>query len=56
MKKKGTVALRKVDIVNWQSDVARQHRIRQIPTLWLYEGQKRVETDSRKVLDRIQNM
>jgi thioredoxin-like negative regulator of GroEL len=31
------VKLRKVDIVAWDSEVARQHGIRSLPTLWLYE-------------------
>ncbi|MBI4612021.1 MAG: hypothetical protein HY720_00260 [Planctomycetes bacterium] len=37
-KGKKTVVVRKIDIVKWESDVARQHRIRSIPHLVLYDA------------------
>lgn len=39
------LALRKVDIVSWDSPVARQHRIRAVPHLRLYDGDGRLLAD-----------
>ncbi len=39
------LALRKVDIVRWDSPVARQHRIRAVPHLRLYDGAGQVLAD-----------
>lgn len=54
IRKKGTVALRKVDIARWNSEVAEQFGIRSIPQLWLYEGTRQVSRDSRRILDQLQ--
>ena len=50
MRRKGTIALRRIDIDNWQSQVAREHRINSIPQLWLYDGTKLVTKDRNEVL------
>ena len=40
-----SVRLRKVNIVNWGSDVAKQHGINSLPSLRLYDG-KDLESES----------
>ena len=45
--------LRRIDIRQWGSEVAKQYGVRELPTVWLYKGEKRVETDRRKVLKRL---
>ena len=45
--------LRRIDIQKWGSDVAKQFGVRRLPTVWLYKGEERVETDRRKVLKRL---
>lgn len=47
------VSLRRVDIRSWQSEVAGQHGIRQLPTLWLYEDGRRIATDRQQVAERL---
>ena len=49
-RKKGAV-LRVVDIKSWSSEAARQHGIRRIPQLWLYDGTKLVSRDSDATLE-----
>lgn len=34
--------------------MAEQYRINRLPTLWLYEGTERVSTDTREVLNLLQ--
>ena len=50
---KGTVRLRRIDIDTWDSAVARQHKIRRLPKLVLYEGEKRVSDDIGEILQLI---
>jgi len=38
IKELNTVRLRKVNIVKWGSDVAKQHGINSLPSLHLYDG------------------
>ena len=45
-----TIRLRKVNIVNWGSDVAKQHGIKSLPTLHLYDGDELKTKSSPKVL------
>ncbi len=45
--------LRKVDVKSWSSPAAKQHSIRSLPTLHLYEGRKLVSTDSKEIGQRI---
>ena len=50
----GTVRLRVVDVVSWDSQVAKQHGIRSLPSLWLYDGDDLVSDDAREVLEILQ--
>jgi len=50
------VKLRRVDVVGWNSAVAEQDEIRQLPTLWLYEDGELVTKDSREVAARLQKL
>ena len=43
--------VRVIDIKSWSSEVARQHGIRRIPQLWLYDGGKLVSRDSDSTLE-----
>ena len=56
IKDKSNCVLRRIDIVTWKSDVARQFGIRSLPTLWLYDGHTRVAADTRDVLARVNGM
>lgn len=47
---RGTVRLRKIDIRDWDSPVARQHGIQSIPQLWLHDGRERASTDIGRIL------
>jgi hypothetical protein len=47
------VKLRIVDVVRWDSPVARQYRIERLPTLWLYEDGALVSKDSRAIAERL---
>jgi len=47
------VRLRRVDVNSWTSPAATSNGIRQLPTLWLYDGSKRVSTDSDDVVERL---
>lgn len=42
--------LRRIDIGSWESEVAREHRVRSLPSLRLYDGKKLVSDDLREVL------
>jgi len=48
--RRGTVRLRKIDVVSWQSAVSRQFNIHRLPTLQLYDGTRLVSGDTRQVL------
>lgn len=50
------VRLCKIDIVDWRSDVAQQHRIQSLPTLLLYDGTELVAEGTSEVLRRIQGL
>ena len=51
MNRRQDVVLRKVDIRSWTSDAARQHGIRSIPQLWLYEGTRLVTREGEEVME-----
>lgn len=53
---KQNVRLVRIDIDTWESDVAQQHRIRSLPTLWLYDGTERVSSDVRAVFGRVHQL
>ncbi len=46
-----TIRLRRIDVVNWNSEVARQFEIRRLPTLMLYDGTDLISDDKQEVLD-----
>ena len=54
IRERGNVRLRRVNIKDWDSPVARQYGIQSIPQLWLHDGTKRVSTDTMDVLRRIE--
>ena len=45
-----------VDIDSWGSPVAKQHGIRSIPALWLFDGRQRVTTNTGQVLQALQDL
>jgi len=55
-KNRDDVKLRKVDIMSWDSEVARQHSIRRLPTLWLYEDGELIADDSEAVAARLSKL
>jgi hypothetical protein len=50
------VKLRIVDIGSWSSAVARQHAIRSLPTLWLYEDGELFSKDRREIGDKLSSL
>lgn len=50
------VKLRIVDVVSWNSDVAQQHGIRSLPTIWLYEDGELSTKDRGAVLARLNSL
>ena len=54
IRERGNVRLRKINIKDWSSPVARQYQIQSIPQLWLHDGTQRVSTDTMDVLRRIE--
>jgi hypothetical protein len=48
------VRLRRVDVKSWDSPVAVKNSIRELPTLWLYDGGKLVSSNSKDVAERLQ--
>lgn len=50
------VKLRKIDIVNWESEVARQYRVQSLPTIWLYEDGELLTRDRREIAERLGNL
>ena len=53
---KSNCKLRRIDIVKWGSDVARQFGIRRLPTVWLYNGLTRVSSDAQDVFAQVQGL
>lgn len=53
VKRMDGVRLRKIEIPRGPSAVVDQNGIRGVPTLWLYDGGKRVSTDTDDVLQRL---
>lgn len=54
VRERGNVRLRRVNIRDWSSPVARQYGIERIPQLWLHDGTQRVSTDTSDVLRRLE--
>ena len=50
------VKLRIVDVGAWDSEVAQQHGIRSLPTIWLYEDGELSTKDRRDVLARLNSL
>jgi hypothetical protein len=53
IKKTDGVQLRKIDVPQGGSEAAAANGIRGVPTLWLYDGSKRVSTDAQDVMQRL---
>ena len=53
--RKGAV-LRIVDVGSWDSEVAQQHGVRRLPTLWLYDGGTLVTKDTQDVIARVNKL
>jgi hypothetical protein len=51
IRERENVRLRKIDIVSWESPVARQFNIRRLPTLMLYDGRQLLSADTREILE-----
>lgn len=47
--------LRKVDIGDWSSPVARQHDVRRLPRLLLYDGERLVSSSTEEVLELLES-
>ena len=47
------IKLRRIDIAEWGSPVARQCGIRSLPTIWLYEDSRLVTKDRDQVMTRL---
>ena len=47
------VYLRKIDIVSWDSPVARQMGIKSLPTIWIYEGGLLTAKDQQTVIQKL---
>jgi thioredoxin-like negative regulator of GroEL len=47
------VQLRIIDIDSWSSEVAQQHQIRKLPTLWLYDDGTLVTKDTNETIARL---
>ena len=52
-KERKDVQLRIIDIDSWSSDVAQQHGIRRLPTLWLYEDGTLVTKDTNEAVTKL---
>jgi len=48
---KATVRLRRIDIDSWDSAVARDHDIRRLPALILYDGERVVSRDTSQIMN-----
>ena len=49
VEEKGNLRLLKIDIEHWGSPVAEQFGIRRLPTIWLYDGSKRISDDAAEI-------
>ena len=49
----GTVNLRRIDIRDWNSPVAKQHKINSVPSLLLYDGDELLSDDTQTVIKMI---
>ncbi len=47
------VRLRRIDVPDWDCAVARSNSIRSLPTLWLYDGKRKLSGDVRDVMTRL---
>ena len=47
------IPIKRIDIVNWKSDVARQYKINRLPTVWMYKDGKLINQNSQEVLKQI---
>lgn len=47
------VKLRIVDVGSWNSDAARQHGIRSLPTIWLYEDGELLTRDRQAAIAKL---
>ncbi len=47
------IPIRRINIVKWDSAVARQYKISRLPTLWLYRDGKLINQDSQEILKEI---
>ena len=45
--------LRRIDVPDWDCAVARSNSIRSLPTLWLYDGKRKLRGDVRDVMTRL---
>ena len=54
--KRDQVKLRVVDIVSWDSAVARQYAIRSLPTVWLCEDGVLFARDRGKVISKLNSL
>ncbi len=55
MKGRDDVALRRIDIDNWDSPVAKQFNLNSLPALYLYDGDELVSKNGPQILQRLQN-
>ena len=55
-RKHSEVKLRIVDVVSWGSEVAQQHGIRGLPTIWLYEDGQLSTKERGAVLARLNSL
>ncbi len=49
----GTVNLRRIDIRDWNSPVAKQHEITSIPRVVLYDGDELLSDETREIFEMI---
>ena len=56
MERSGKVRLRRVNVKSWTSAVAKQCKIRSLPTLWLYKGSKIVSRKKEEILATIMGL
>jgi hypothetical protein len=51
--RKSGARLRRIEVESWHSEVATTHRVRKLPRLELYDGEKLVTADVGAVLARL---
>jgi len=47
------IPIKRINIVKWDSAVARQYKIQRLPTIWMYKDGKLVNQNSQDVLKQI---